>query len=178
VEDEMPSWLKENLLLGLKTSPLTQPRPWVLLVVPYALIALSLGWYSGLFRPVLLDVKHFFYLPLTLFAFPAFLEEVFFRGILIPRNVREKGPYSATLYCLFSSVSFVLWHPLNAITINPTAQHFFLNPFFLLIVFFLGLACSLSYVYTKSLWAPVAIHWVTIVVWVLFLGGRNLLLNQ
>jgi predicted Abi (CAAX) family protease len=71
----------------------------------------------------------------------------------------------------------VAWHPLNALTINTGAQEVFLNPSFLVVVFCLGLACSLSYIYSKSLWAPVVIHWLTVFIWVFFLGGRNLMLK-
>ena len=38
------------------------------------------------------------------------------------------------------------------------------------------MVCSIGYILSRSLWVPVLIHWVTVVVWVSFLGGRNLLL--
>jgi len=81
------------------------------------------------------------------------------------------------LFTLLSATLFTLWHPLNALTINPGAEALFCNPGFLLIVFCLGGVCSLSYIASRSLWVPIIIHWLTVVVWVLFLGGRNLLLQ-
>ncbi|MCI5137318.1 MAG: CPBP family intramembrane metalloprotease [Candidatus Electrothrix sp. AR1] len=78
---------------------------------------------------------------------------------------------------LLSATLFTLWHPLNALTVNPGAQVLFCDPYFLVIVFCLGIVCSLSYILSQSLWVPIIIHWLTVVFWVLFLGGRNLLLK-
>jgi predicted Abi (CAAX) family protease len=105
-------------------------------------------------------------LPIILFIFPSFLEESFFRGILIPINTEEKGKKKIIFYISLSTLSFVLWHPLNALTINPAAKIFFLDPYFLLITCLLGITCSFSYIYSRSLWLPVLIHWTTVVVWV------------
>jgi predicted Abi (CAAX) family protease len=30
---------------------------------------------------------------------------------------------------------------------------------------------------SRCLWMPIIIHWLTVVVWVIFLGGRNKLLE-
>ncbi|MCW5214835.1 CPBP family intramembrane metalloprotease, partial [Desulfobulbus sp. US5] len=78
---------------------------------------------------------------------------------------------------LLSAILFTLWHPLNALTVNPGAQALFCDPYFLVIVFCLGIVCSLTYILSRSLWVPIIIHWLTVVVWVIFLGGRNLLLK-
>jgi predicted Abi (CAAX) family protease len=80
-------------------------------------------------------------------------------------------------YIAISTAVFVLWHPANALTINTAAVPVFLNTAFLLIVALLGITCSVSYVLSRSLWTPIIIHWLTVVVWVIFLGGRNLLLE-
>ncbi len=70
-----------------------------------------------------------------------------------------------------------MWHPLNAVTLNRSAIPVFLDPAFLVIVAALGLTCGYSYVVSKSIWVPIFIHWATVVVWVLFLGGQNLVLE-
>ncbi len=173
----MITYLKSNLVAGLKSRPLNEIRLTIVFVVPYAVLALFIGFYSGLFKPGIADSKLFYFLPFTLFIFPSFLEEVFFRGIIIPHNTLEKGLKSVIISTMISTVLFVLWHPLNSLTINPKAQPIFLNPYFLAITFFLGISCSLSYICTKSLWVPVIIHWLNVLVWVLFLGGRNSILE-
>jgi len=71
----------------------------------------------------------------------------------------------------------VVWHPLNALTFNTAANPLFLDPAFLIIVTLLGLTCGYSYALSRSLWVPIIIHWATVTVWVLFLGGRNLVLE-
>lgn len=116
-------------------------------------------------------------LPFSLFVFPSLLEEAFFRGILIPNDAARRSKPRIIAYIVLSTAAFVLWHPANALTINRTAAGIFLDPAFLLIVTALGITCSVSYVLSHSLWTPIIIHWLTVVVWVIFLGGRNKLLE-
>jgi predicted Abi (CAAX) family protease len=170
-------YLKNNLIGGFKTSPLTELRLSALVFAVYVALALPIGFGSGLLAAKLAAGKLFLFLPFTLLVFPSLLEEVFFRGLLIPRNTRDRGGRQVLFYSLLSTVLFVAWHPLNALTINPGAREIFLNPWFLVITFFLGLSCSLGYIYSRSLWVPVLMHWWTVLVWVLVLGGRNLLLE-
>ncbi len=59
-----------------------------------------------------------------------------------------------------------------------TPRSLFLNPWFLVITGALGVTCGYGYALSRSIWVPVIIHWVTVSVWVLFLGGRNLVLEQ
>jgi len=172
----MSRYLKNNLLLGLKTSPLNGLKYSLAIAVSYSVIAFVIGAGSDLFRYEFIKTDLAFVLPLTLFVIPSFLEEAFFRGVLIPNKSKEKSVTFIFWVTLLSTASFVVWHPLNAVTINTGAQGFFLNPSFLAVVFFLGLACSLSYIISRSLWVPVILHWVTVLVWVYFLGGRNIVL--
>lgn len=176
-DSTVQKYLKNNLIGGFKTSPLTELRLSAMAFVVYAALALPIGFGSGLIAPQLANGKLFLFLPFTLLVFPSLLEEAFFRGLLIPRNIRDRGTRQVLFYALLSSVLFVLWHPLNALTVNPGAREIFLNPWFLAITFFLGLSCSLGYIYSRSLWVPVLMHWWTVLAWVLFLGGRNLLLE-
>jgi predicted Abi (CAAX) family protease len=177
VTGKMLGYLKNNVWAGLKSSPRANSgRVWIFFAI-YAALAGVIGFSSGLLTWQVAEAELFVFLPLTLLIFPALLEEIFFRGILIPRNIRERGPNQIAFFSLLSAVLFVLWHPLNALTINPTAKIFFLNPLFLVIVFLLGLSCSLGYIYSRSLWVPVIMHWLTVMVWVLLLGGRNLLVE-
>ncbi len=111
------------------------------------------------------------------FVFPAFFEESFFRGLLIPNNAKRRGSKYVLVMSLISSTLFVAWHPLNALTINKGARELFLDPYFLVVGSCLGMARSLSYIYSISLWSPVIIHRLTVVIGVIFLGGRNLILE-
>jgi uncharacterized protein len=151
------NYLRYNLVGGLKTLPRRGTAASAVCFLVYIAMAVPIGFGSGIVKPVLAGWQSFLYMPLTLMIFPSLLEEAFF-------------------FSLLSSLLFVAWHPFNALTINPGARDFFLDPWFLLITFLLGLSCSLGYIYTRSLWTPVLMHWLTVAVWVLFLGGRNLLL--
>ena len=173
----MIAYLRNNYVTGIKTSPLRSVKFSIVATLIYGLIAAIVGLNSGLFKLDIIDSSFAFFLPFTLFVFPSFLEESFFRGILIPNNTRERGLKYALVIALISSTLFVAWHPLNALTFNKGAQEIFFNPYFLFDVFCLGMACSLSYIYSRSLWSPVIIHWLTVVIWVFFLGGRNLILE-
>ncbi len=170
-------YLVLNLFHGIRTNPFKIPLIALLPFPIYMLFALVIGIYSGLFNFGILNNRIGFFLPITLFIFPSFLEEAFFRGLLIPNSAIQHGIKRILLYLVMSTVLFVLWHPLNALTINPTAVSFFLNPYFLLITTLLGLTCGISYILSRSLWIPIVIHWLTVVVWVIFLGGRNKILE-
>jgi predicted Abi (CAAX) family protease len=176
-DHSMLDYLKYNLLGGLQTAPTAGLARSFIYFFLYAVLALPIAFGSDLVRPMVAEWQLFWFLPFALLIFPSLLEEAFFRGLLIPRNTRDRGTGAVWFYALLSSALFVAWHPLNALTINPGAAELFLNPWFLLITFLLGLSCSLGYIYSRSLWVPVLMHWLTVVVWVLFLGGRNLLLE-
>jgi predicted Abi (CAAX) family protease len=171
------NYLKYNLLGGLTTFPSRGIAISLMFFLIYVLMVIPIGFGSGVIKPRLAEWTAFLYMPFTLLVFPVLLEEAFFRGILIPRNTSDGGRWRIALTALLSATLFVVWHPLNALTLNPGAAEFFLDPWFLLITFLLGLACSLGYIYTRSLWTPMLMHWLTVLVWVLFLGGRNLLLG-
>ena len=170
-------YLKTNLVEGFRTSPLRAPLETWALVPLYAALSLAIGFGSGLLRVEFISAKLAPLLLITLFIFPSLLEEAFFRGVLIPRKTGERSAARSMLAIGWSTLLFVAWHPLNALTINPSAPALFLDPAFLLISAALGITCGYSYVVSKSLWVPVLIHWATVVVWVFFLGGRNLVLE-
>jgi uncharacterized protein len=165
-----------DLWLAIQTAPTTGWKAWLPCVLMYAAIALSIGFASGVYSVQLLDIEKFWFLPVTLLLFPSIPEELFFRGLLIPRDCQGWNRRTA-FYIILSATAFTLWHPLNAMTINPTAQPFFLDLAFLVIVLLLGVTCALSYILSKSFWVPVGIHWLTVVIWVILLGGRNLVLE-
>ncbi|MBN1808332.1 MAG: CPBP family intramembrane metalloprotease [Planctomycetes bacterium] len=167
-------YVRENLLAGLKASPLRNIRYSLGILVVYALAACVAGDTGGVFKHEVLKSNLVFILPFTMFVFPCLLEEAFFRGILIPRSVFDKGLREKGTAVFLSTLLFVLWHPANAFLLNTGARGFFYDPVFLLIVFLLGIACGAVYIASRSLWAPVMIHWLTVLVWVFFLGGRNL----
>ncbi len=173
----MIEYLRSNLLPGFRQVPRIRHQWIVLLILAFGAISWLTGTAVGLFEFQILTSKNVFLLVFMLFLFPVLLEEAFFRGILIPRDTLERGGRSIAFYTVLSSSLFVVWHPLNALTINHGAIEIFINPWFLVIVFLLGIVTSLSYISSKSIWVPILIHWITVFVWVVFLGGRNALVG-
>jgi predicted Abi (CAAX) family protease len=170
-------YLRENTWRALKTPPWQSGwHPWLTLP-PYAIAAVVIGSAAGLLHWQPLSGGLVMVLPLTLFLFPSLLEELVFRGIFIPRDVLKQGPAAAARAIALSTAAFVIWHPVNALTVNTSAIPLFLDPWFLAITTVLGVTCGTAYVLSGSLWVPVVIHWLSVTVWVLLLGGRNLLLE-
>ncbi|RBP28500.1 CAAX prenyl protease-like protein [Marinobacter pelagius] len=120
-------YLGNNLGQGFLTSPFQAPlKAWALLPV-FAIISVSVGFGAGLFQFGWLDSPITPVLPIILFVFPSLLEEAFFRGVLIPRNILASGHVKAACSVAISTLVFVLWHPFNALAFNPTAIPLFLD---------------------------------------------------
>lgn len=177
IPDNVGKYLAKNPGKSFRISPFQAPlKAWALVPV-FAVLAVSVGFGAGLLSFGWLDSPIAPLLPILLFVFPSLLEEAFFRGVLIPRNILESGRLKTAWSVLISALVFVAWHPFNALTFNPTAIPLFLNPWFLVIVGAMGVTCGYAYVLSGSIWVPVIIHWAAVAVWVLFLGGRNLVLE-
>jgi predicted Abi (CAAX) family protease len=142
-------------------------------------VALPIGFYSGFFEIEILrtDIWVVITLPISLFFMPSLVEEMVFRGLLIPHKSRGVSHRFLSLYCFFSIAVFVAWHPINAMTITPSAYPMFTNPIFLCLAALMAIACTITYLRTGSLWVPVAIHWLTVLAWVFLLSGRNCVLD-
>jgi predicted Abi (CAAX) family protease len=77
---------------------------------------------------------------------------------------------------VWSSLSlslFIIYHPLNASLFYHQAQKLFRQPIFLFLAGLLGIACTISYSLTGSLWPPVIIHWLVVIIWLSLLGGQQ-----
>lgn len=170
----MVKYIRNNIVPSLGSSPLLNLKYSIIVLLVYGPIAFAIGTFGKVFKDDIVDSKNLFILPFTMIIFPCFLEEGFFRGLLIPRSVLDQSFGKKATAILISAVLFVLWHPLNALIFTVIARPFFYNFYFLAIVFILGLACGIGYVVSRSLWIPIIIHWLTVVTWVLFLGGRVL----
>lgn len=162
--------------ITLASSILPPVKTWMFslwLLVFFAILILPLGFTSNFlnFEPVhlswLIVIR---FIGITLIA-PATLEEVFYRVILLPHK-SEKATFITK--CIWGSISltaYIFGHPLNALTFFPAGFPTFTNPVFLLATALLGLICMMVYWRAGSLWLPVIIHWLVVVVWLLLLGG-------
>lgn len=104
---------------------------------------------------------------------PAFVEELVFRVLLLPHPTEVVSWLNWSLWGALSVVLFILYHPLNAKTFFKPGIPIFFKPIFLLLTALLGLSCTIAYGFTGSLWTVASIHFVVLLVWLLFLGGTQ-----
>jgi predicted Abi (CAAX) family protease len=166
----------------LRQAATTQPQAqdWLLaagLTVVRGLVAVPLGLLSHFLSPTLADVTWAESLRLAarVLLVPALLEEGFWRVLLLPHPteiVSDRKRWGLGLPMLGL---FVVMHPLNAMTLYPVAFATFTNPVFLLSAALLGLICTIAYWKSGSWWVVAAMHWLVVIVWLLFLGGYSAL---
>jgi predicted Abi (CAAX) family protease len=139
------------------------------------LIALPFGFLTGFFQVGILktDIRMMLFLPIFLFFIPSIFEEFIFRGFLLPHKHRKLHRKHVLLYSVVSILIFVGCHPLNGLTFARFAYPIFINPAFLFLATLMAIACTITYLRSGSIWIPVCIHWLTVLVWVLVLGGKN-----
>ncbi len=101
---------------------------------------------------------------------PALLEETFYRVLLLPHPLESVSSATRLGWAALSLALYVLAHPLTAWR-WPWARVYFWRPAFLMVVALLGLACTLAYLWTGSVWSPVFIHALTTAAWKLGFGG-------
>ncbi|MDC7682467.1 CPBP family glutamic-type intramembrane protease [Asticcacaulis sp. BYS171W] len=107
---------------------------------------------------------------LSVLVVPAFTEELFFRGLLVPERGETQRP---VLIIAVGLAVFVLWHVVEAKLFLPGAT-LFLEPAFLLCAGLIGLGCALMRYLTGSLWPAVLFHAVLVWAWKAYLGGPSL----
>ena len=109
-------------------------------------------------------------LALTALFVPALGEELFFRGVLVPR----RGESSRWIIWIAGSLlAFVLWHVVEAWTVAPGA-HLFMTPQFLACAAVLGATCTVIRYETGSVWPAIIFHAAVVWGWQLWFGGLQL----
>ncbi|MDY6782617.1 MAG: CPBP family glutamic-type intramembrane protease [Cyanobacteriota bacterium] len=165
-----------RLLTAVTVFPTVQGWLWVVgITVIYSAIALPLGLASGFLAWELaidngkqLAIEAFY-----LFVTPALVEEVFFRVLLLPHPTEGIFPMSWALWAIASLLLFLAYHPLNALWFYRLGNPLFFKPMFLVLAGLLGVACTVVYGLTGSLWGIVLIHWLVVGTWLFGLGGKR-----
>jgi predicted Abi (CAAX) family protease len=141
----------------------------------YTVIAVLVGFLGGFFEFGILkaDIWIMLFLPIFLFFIPSIFEEFIFRGLLLPHKQRKLPRKHVFFYSVVSILVFVGCHPLNGLTLARFAYPIFINPAFLFLATLMAIACTITYLRSGSIWIPVCIHWLTVLVWVFLLGGKN-----
>ena len=163
-------YLRANPIAGLR-APLTgAPLSTWALVPGFAVVTLAVGFWTGHLEPEIPALWQVFVLPIVLLLFPSLVEEFFYRGVLLPRSLRSAGPGRRFAAVTGSTAAYVAVPPISPL-LGRSETDFFLDPWMLGVVGVLGYTLGYAYLRSGSLWAPVLIHWATVVVWNLFLGG-------
>lgn len=98
---------------------------------------------------------------------PAFLEEIVFRGLLIPSRGESRYPLG---WFIVGITAFILWHVVEATTFLPRA-HLFLTAPFLACAAVLGTACTIIRYRARSIAPCILLHAGVVLAWQLLLGG-------
>ena len=170
----------KDLRAALTTMP--DARTWLacaLVFVLFVACAAPLGLLSGLLRPTSphLAPGDVVRTAVLIFIQPAFVEELVFRGLLLPRDAGLVRGRRLLVMAGGALALYVASHPINAMVFRPDVLHVFADPAYLVLATLLGLACTAAYFISKSLWPPVVMHWLTVLVWLWFLGGEALLIR-
>jgi predicted Abi (CAAX) family protease len=142
---------------------------WLLAVL--AGLVLLIGIRSGFLRtePAPLSLQGTLAVLVGSFFAPALAEELLFRVLLLPRA--NEGVTAIWGWALAALIAFVLYHPVKSWLLPARRAAPFAHPVFLLLTTLLGLACTIAYLRTGSLWPPVLLHWLFVAAWLLRWGG-------
>jgi predicted Abi (CAAX) family protease len=152
-------------------------RTCALAYVVFLVCAAPIGLASGLLQPQVAHLRpgEFVSAGVLLLVQPAFVEELVFRALLLPRDARSMRDSRVVLVAGAALALYVASHPLNAWLFRPQVLSLFASPAYLTLATLLGLTCTVTYFISRSIWPPVAVHWLAVVTWIWLLGGQALL---
>ncbi|HEY9090938.1 type II CAAX prenyl endopeptidase Rce1 family protein [Parasphingorhabdus sp.] len=159
----------QQTLAALKNLP--ERKQWIAavrLAIPVLVVIAGLGFLSGwlVWAPVDINAK-LLVAAAMLFFVPALIEEVIFRGVLLSWLTQLTPRWGAWL----STLLFVAWQPLQALTIGPPWANMFLHPAFWVAILILGIILAHIRIVSRSLWPVVVIHWFAVLIWKSLLGA-------
>ncbi|WP_231943168.1 CPBP family glutamic-type intramembrane protease [Calothrix sp. NIES-3974] len=109
---------------------------------------------------------------------PALLEELFFRVLLLPHPIETTNWYIWGMWGIFGLFLFIIYHQITAKYLSLAARAIFSHPIFFSLATLLGITCTITYALTGSLWTIVFIHWIVVMVWLVFMGGMGKFSNS
>lgn len=154
------------------------PGQWLLtlaLFLGFGAIALVLGRSQGIlaWQPWQAPWYRQLGVLLRLLIVPALLQEYLFRVILIPYPQAWIPAWSWWAWAGLALGLFVGWQLLAARLLWPSRAPILATPLGISLMTILGLACTVTYRFTGSLWTITIVHWLFVTTWWLFLGGQQ-----
>jgi predicted Abi (CAAX) family protease len=141
-------------------------------LVGYTLVAMAIGFKSG-FLTFDRQLHRLARSTGSLFLMPALVEEILFRVVLIPHPIEAATSRDIYVWTAISLGLFIIYHPLNALTLHKPGNPTFLDWRFLCLAGLLGGVCTIIYLMTGSIWGAVVIHWIVVVGWLKLFGGER-----
>jgi len=130
----------------------------LLILAAFVVATLTINKVEPLFKfAVTDDLQALLAIAAVAFFIPALAEELIFRVVLGGRTGRVRAA--------LAMAAFMLWHPIQVWLDLPMAQALFLEPAFLAVTAALGLAGTLAYRMSGSVWPAVMIHWLVVIGW-------------
>jgi len=144
---------------------------WALL--GYSLVALPLGFALRFlqFQPWKAPGWQYLLAAIRWCFLPALVEEFIFRVLLLPSPRAAVTEQMWFTWAIAGLILFVAFYPFKAITFQKSGNPSFFNPVFLILLGWLGVACTITYLLTGSLLAITLLHGVVFLVWIALLGG-------
>ncbi|MBN4003797.1 CPBP family glutamic-type intramembrane protease [Nostoc sp. LPT] len=105
------------------------------------------------------------------FFIPGLSEEIVFRVLFLPHPIEKPSIKTQIIWGTIALTAFIIYHPLQGITWNPSGREVFMEPIFLILAALLGAICTIAYLASGSIWLSVIIHWLAVVIWIILLGG-------
>ena len=165
----------QRVILGFSTLPTV--NDWlntIVLLFVYAVIALPIGLGLNFLQLDLqFERKTVIKVVISSLIAPAILEEFLFRVILLPQPLENRDFVTVVIWSAIALLLFIVYHPLNALSFFPVGRETFFNSIFLFLAALLGVICTIAYLQSASIWCPVVIHWLIVIIWLLCLGGLN-----
>ncbi|WP_310425910.1 type II CAAX prenyl endopeptidase Rce1 family protein [Chamaesiphon sp. VAR_48_metabat_135_sub] len=183
------STLVIRIWAGIVTLPNLSDWFFVLvLIVCYAAIALPIGFgFSFLtldYAPKSqlniadLGLVKFAQSWVSIFFMPALIEEIGFRLLLIPHPIETATSKDIYIWSAISLGLFIIYHPINALTLFRSGNPTFMDWRFLTLAGWLGGVCTIAYLMTGSIWSSVVIHWLVVGLWLNIFGGKQRLIKS
>jgi predicted Abi (CAAX) family protease len=146
-----------------------------LLLSGAVLVALPIGMQAGLlkFSPTSDPLWKIAVFAAAAFLVPSLFEETIYRGLLLPHAAEQRSLRFRAASAIVSVLLFVVGHPLTAWLILPAWRELSYNGVFLALCGVYGLATSIAYLRSGSIWPSAAMHWTIVVAWKLWFGGAT-----
>jgi len=146
----------------------------LMVLIGYAAIAIPIGLMLGFLTPIYAAIPPTTAVLLVIrtFFLPALVEE-FGRILILPHPTEGLSLLAWWFWATLSLIVYVIYHPINALTLYRPGYPLFFSKPFLVLCTLLGIACTILYSVTGSFLGLVLLHWIVVVVWLLFLGGHQ-----